>query len=120
MVILLDENLLSKKLKQPFLAKGYDVRNVDDMGWRGFKDMQILTLAENFPCDVFITADKNLQYQQNLMEKNLIVVILDATSTRPNHLIPLMERVSEVITSLPERAVISINDSRELTRVSRN
>ena len=38
MIILLDENLLSKKLKQPFLARGYDVCNVDNMGWRGFKD----------------------------------------------------------------------------------
>jgi len=115
MIILLDENLLSRKLKQPFLAKGYDVFNVDDMGWRGFKDKQILSLAENHPFDVFITADKNLRYQQNLMGKNLRIVILNASSTRPNHLVPLMERISEVITSLPAGAVISINDLRELT-----
>jgi hypothetical protein len=38
MIILLDENLLSKKLKQPFLKKGDMVYNVNDMGWRGFKD----------------------------------------------------------------------------------
>ncbi len=34
-----------------------------DMGWRGFKDHQILDLAEKHPFDVFITADKNLPYQ---------------------------------------------------------
>lgn len=38
MIILLDENLLSRKLKQSFLSRGYEVYNVDDMGWRGFKD----------------------------------------------------------------------------------
>ncbi|MFN9649463.1 MAG: DUF5615 family PIN-like protein, partial [Pseudanabaena sp.] len=51
MIILLDENLLSRKLKQSFLSRGYEVYNVDDMGWRGFKDSEILRLAENHPFD---------------------------------------------------------------------
>jgi predicted nuclease of predicted toxin-antitoxin system len=113
MIILLDENLLSRKLKQPFLAKGYDVCNVDDMGWRGFKDSEILNLAENHPFNAFITADKNLRYQQNLVGKILRIVILDARSTRPDYLLPLMERISEMITSLSAGVVISINDSCE-------
>jgi hypothetical protein len=54
MLILLDENLLSKKLKQPFLLHGNSVLNVYDLGWRGFKDKEILDLAENYPFDVFI------------------------------------------------------------------
>jgi len=113
MIILLDENLLSRKLKQPFLAKGYDVCNVDDMGWRGFKDSEILRLAENHPFDAFITADKNLRYQQNLVGKSLRIVVLDARSTKPDYLLPLMERTSEMITSLTVGIVISINDSCE-------
>lgn len=47
MLILLDENLLSKKLKQPFLVQGHSVLNVYDVGWRGFKDKEIIDLAEN-------------------------------------------------------------------------
>ncbi|WP_236579407.1 DUF5615 family PIN-like protein [Pseudanabaena sp. lw0831] len=113
MIILLDENLLSRKFKQPFLAKGHEVYNVDDMGWRGFKDREILRLAEDHPFDAFITADKNLRYQQNLAGKHLRIVILDARSTRPDYLLPLMERISEVITSLSAGVVISINDSCE-------
>jgi predicted nuclease of predicted toxin-antitoxin system len=113
MIILLDENLLSRKLKQPFFARGYEVCNVDDMRWRGFTDSEILHLAENHPFDAFITADKNLRYQQNLVGKNLKIVILDARSTRPDCLLPLMERISEVIISLPVGTVISINDSCE-------
>ncbi|WP_446684122.1 DUF5615 family PIN-like protein [Cyanobacterium sp. HL-69] len=66
MIIQLDENLLSKKLKHLFLNQGYEVYNVNDMGWRGLKDKEIIDLAENHPFDVFITADKNLPYQQNL------------------------------------------------------
>jgi len=72
-LILLDENLLSKKLKQPFVDAGHSVSNVYDMGWRGLKDREILELAENQPFDVFITADKNLPYQQNLGSPGFMV-----------------------------------------------
>jgi hypothetical protein len=43
----------------------------------------------------------------------LRIVVLDARSTRPDYLLPLIERISEVITSLPAGVVISINDSCE-------
>jgi hypothetical protein len=34
-LILLDENLLSKKLKKPLVDAGNVVQNVEEMGWRG-------------------------------------------------------------------------------------
>ncbi len=74
MLILLDENLLSKKLKKPFLDVVHTVQNVEDMGWRGTKDRELLALANIFPFDVFITSDKNLPYQQNLQNLALRVV----------------------------------------------
>ncbi|MBK1987932.1 DUF5615 family PIN-like protein [Sphaerospermopsis aphanizomenoides BCCUSP55] len=114
MIILLDENLLSKKLKQPFLNKGYMIYNVNYMGWRGFKDKQILDLAEIHPFDAFITADKNLHYQQNLTGKMLRIIILDSRSTQPNHLLPLMEKISEILSSLSVGAFLLINDSGEI------
>lgn len=55
MVILLDENLLSKKLKKPLLDAGHILQNVEDMGWRGTKDRELLALANAFPFDMFIT-----------------------------------------------------------------
>lgn len=109
MIILLDENLLSKKLKQPFLSKGYQVYNVNDMGWRGLKDREILERAENYPFDVFITADKNLPYQQNLSNSILTVVIFNTRSTNPNYLAPLMIQVSELLPSL-SRGIVFIDD----------
>jgi hypothetical protein len=48
MLVLLDENLLSRKLKQPIVAAGYTVHNVDNMGWRGTKDRDLLALADAF------------------------------------------------------------------------
>jgi predicted nuclease of predicted toxin-antitoxin system len=117
-LILLDENLLSKKLKQPLLAAGHSVNNVYDMGWRGLKDREILDLAESHPFDVFITADKNLQYQQNLASRLIRIVVLDASSTRPDHLIPLMVQISSIVESLSVGAAIRINDAGEVVAIS--
>jgi len=114
MRILLDENLLSKKLKQPFLNKGYQVYNVNDMGWRGLKDREILERAENQPFDIFITADKNLPYQQNFSNTILIVVILNTRSTNPNYLVPLMMKISEFVPSL-SGGIVFVDDDGNLS-----
>ena len=78
MLILLDENLLSRKLKKSLVDAGHTVKNVEDMGWRGVKDRELLALANFYPFDVFITADKNLPYQQNLSN----LAVLEQADTR--------------------------------------
>lgn len=115
MYILLDENLLSKKLKKPFIDAQHSVKNVEDMGWRGTKDRELLALADQYPFDVFVTSDKNLPYQQNFRAIKLRVVVLDAASTRPDYLLPLMVQVSQLLPSLASGSVTIINDLGEVT-----
>jgi predicted nuclease of predicted toxin-antitoxin system len=108
--ILLDENLLSRKLKQPFLDAGHEVQNVDDMGWRGTKDGILLTIANAERFDLFITADKNLPYQQNFQNLTLKVIVLNSKSTRPDRLIPLMIKVIPLLITLEPGSVTIINE----------
>ncbi len=115
MLILLDENLLSKKLKKPFLDVGHTVKNVEDMGWRGTKDRELLALANVFPFDVFITSDKNLPYQQNLQNLALRVVVLNASSTRPAHLLPLIVQIIPLLQSLVPGSITLIDDAGDIT-----
>ncbi|MBD1804550.1 DUF5615 family PIN-like protein [Microcoleus sp. FACHB-SPT15] len=115
MLILLDENLLSKKLKKPFLDVGHTVQNVEDMGWRGTKDRELLALANVFPFDVFITSDKNLPYQQNLQNLALRVVVLNASSTRPDHLLPLIVQIIPLLQSLVPGSITLIDDAGDIT-----
>jgi predicted nuclease of predicted toxin-antitoxin system len=114
-LILLDENLLSKKLKKPFLDVGYTVQNVEDLGWRGTKDRELLALANVFPFDVFITSDKNLPYQQNLQNLALRVVVLNASSTRPDYLLPLIMQIIPLLQSLAPGSVTLIDDAGDIT-----
>ena len=63
MRVLLDENV-DRLLKSRF-DRGVEVFTVDDCGWKGMKNGDLLRAAQ-IEFDVFVTMDKNLEYQQNL------------------------------------------------------
>jgi len=61
--ILLDE-CIDRRLAREL--PDLDVRTVPQMGWAGIKNGELMKLAEA-EFDVFITVDRNLSYQQNLI-----------------------------------------------------
>jgi hypothetical protein len=115
MLVLLDENLLSRKLKQPIVAAGYTVHNVDNMGWRGTKDRDLLALADAYPFDVFITADKNLPYQQSISTYQLRIIVLNTKTTKSDYLLPLIEQACLIIPTLAVGLITLIDDDRQVT-----
>jgi predicted nuclease of predicted toxin-antitoxin system len=71
MKILIDESLPRYTLQ---IVQGYEAYTVQYMGWGGTKNGELLSRAEgNF--DVFLTADKNLQHQQNMTGRSLAIVV---------------------------------------------
>jgi len=44
----------------------HDIRTAQDMGWSRMKNGELIRHAETGGFEVFVTADQNLQYQQNL------------------------------------------------------
>jgi len=107
MKLLLDE-CLPRRLKQSLSE--YEVATVPEMGWGGTKNGELLQLAvESF--DVFITADLNLSYQQNLDRSQLAVVALAAPSNRLEDLLPLIPLVLELLLRIKPGEVsrISLN-----------
>ena len=115
MLVLLDENLLSRKLKRPIIDTGYTVYNVDSIGWRGTKDADLLALADAYPFDVFITADKNLPYQQNISSYQLIIIVLNTKTTRPDYLLPLIRQACLIMPTLIPGSVTLIDDDLQNT-----
>ena len=72
MKILIDE-CLPRYLKRALI--GHAVQTVQEAGWSGIKNGELLTLAEsNF--EVFLTADQNLRYQQNLTGRTIAIMEL--------------------------------------------
>jgi len=70
--ILLDES--APRLIKTSLSE-FSISTVQEMGWAGLKNGELLALAEN-QFDIFITADRQLRYQQNLTGRRLAVIVL--------------------------------------------
>jgi hypothetical protein len=45
-------------------------------GWDTLKNGELLTAAEQAGFDVLLTTDKNLRYQQNLLDRKIAIVVL--------------------------------------------
>ena len=76
MKLLLDENL-PKRLKQDFPE--YEIFTVNDKGWNGKKNGELLSLMISEKFSALLTFDKNLQFQQNFKKYSLPVMVLNAT-----------------------------------------
>ncbi len=94
--VLLDENL--PRLLARELAD-FEVRTVSEVGWAGIKNGKLLRLAEA-EFDVFLTADKNLSYQQPVTTFELGIVVLRAYSTKLEDLLPLVPATREALHSV--------------------
>ena len=96
MRLLLDESLPSRLRRS---MSGHSVKTVIEMGWGGIKNGKLLALAsEQF--DAFITADQNLQFQQNLTKLPISVLVLAAHSNELPHLLPLIPDVEKALAIL--------------------
>lgn len=64
---------------------GFAIQTVVEAGWSGIKNGELLRRAEE-AFEVFLTADRNLQYQQNTSKLRMGIVVLAAGSTKLNDL----------------------------------
>jgi predicted nuclease of predicted toxin-antitoxin system len=109
MRLLLDE-CLPRKLKRQFTH--HAVKTVPEMGWSGLKNGELLTLAEA-EFDVFITADQNLQFQQNLAGRKISVLVLVAGNTRLETLSALVPAAEAALATVRPGEVISVRGPDE-------
>ena len=104
MRILLDESLpieLRDELPR------HSVRSVQEMGWSALTIGELLRRAvEEF--DVFLTADQNLQYQQNIKVLPVAVAVLVAKSNRIESLRPLVPELLSALISLEPRTLLRV------------
>ena len=101
MRVLLDE-CLPRRLKREFV--GHDVKTAPEMGWASKKNGELLALAVG-QFDVFISADRNLSYQQAPSSFDIAIIVLVALSNRLEDLRPLMASVLEAPMRAPRRSV---------------
>ena len=97
MRIILDENIPRPLLKWFALD---EVTTVQKEGWAGVKNGELIARLDGL-FDVFVTADKNLRYQQNLSGRTIAILEL------PTNRLPLLISLKEPITAALKKMGVS-------------
>ena len=84
------------------------LRSVQKMGWSGITNGKLLALAEK-EFDIFLTADRNLSFQQNTTKFQIAVLVLVAGSTQLNKTLLLMPQVLSILPKPAPGQVVMIS-----------
>jgi predicted nuclease of predicted toxin-antitoxin system len=105
--ILLDENL-PRPLAKLFTAP-LEVISVHDMGWAEKKNGDLIRsmLEEGF--EFLLTADKNLQNQQNLEKYAVRLIVLKTFDNRFKTLVSYVSVIQESIVNADDAQIIEID-----------
>ena len=105
MKVLLDE-CVTRYLKRDFT--GHEVLTVEEAGFKGLKNGRLLQAAAG-QYDVVVTVDQNLQYQQNLKNFALAIIVLKSQRSTYSMLAPLMPQVLEALEQIKPGEIIIVS-----------
>ena len=97
MRVLIDEQLPRQLARA---LKGYAARTVQQQNWAGLGNGELLRRAATSGFDVFLTADQSLQFQQNLANSPLSVIVLIAPSNKLEDLLPLVPFILQALPNM--------------------
>jgi hypothetical protein len=102
--VLFDEDM-PRQLRRDL--RDFHIRTVQEEGWSSIQNGELLRRASG-AFDVLVTADRRLQYQQNIPQFDIGVVVLAARDTRLPHLQSLLPQLRDAIATVTVGAVIVV------------
>lgn len=102
--VLLDENL-PRKLRRELPE--FSVRTVQEEGWTSYSNGELLGRAQE-KFDVLLTADRRLQFQQNLKRFEIGVVVILTVSLRFRVIRTAIEPIRSALATVQPGQVIQI------------
>ena len=109
MKLLLDESV-PKQLGRSF-PDAFKVRTVQQMGWAGSRNGDLLRRAAACGFNALVTADQGIEHQQNLDTLPTAVLVLIASRTRIQELRPLVPQVIDIVTGDLQKHIYRITES---------
>ena len=82
---------------------------VPQAGWAGIQNGELLRLTQA-QFDVFVTVDRNLSFQQHLLQFTIAVIVLHAPMNRLKDLRPLIPQLQHTVLSAPKGQVIRVGE----------
>ncbi len=108
MRVLLDESL--PRQLAPELV-GHETSTVAQQRWQGLKNGRLLARAEADGFDALVTADQNIEYQQNLEGVGVGIIVLAALTNRIEDLLPLVPALLEALSTVRAGEVLTVRAS---------
>jgi hypothetical protein len=59
-----------------YFLKGHEIVEAVERGWERLVNGVLLEAAETAGFEIFVTADKNIQYQQNFTGRKIAIIVL--------------------------------------------
>lgn len=110
MKLLLDESV-PRRLAAEFPSH-FTVCTVQEMGWDGISNENLLRRAADARFDLLVTVDQGFQYQQNLASLPIPVLLLKAGRARLPDLKPLVPKVLSLLSHDLNSGVHLVSDDR--------
>jgi predicted nuclease of predicted toxin-antitoxin system len=105
MKLLLDENLPHQLRHE---IPGHDCSTVAYMGFSGVENGELLRRAAAAGFDALVTKDANVQYEQNLVNLPIAVVILHAVTNDIDDIRPILPNLLKEPAALPPKQVTHV------------
>lgn len=101
--------LLDESMPRRFAASlsGHDVRTVGQCGWAGTQNGRLLALAAT-QFDVLVTADRNIQHQQNLKALPIAIVVLATPDGRAQSFQKLAPKLLATLKTLTPGSLVEL------------
>jgi len=106
MRLLIDE-CLPRALKRPL--QEHTCRTVQEMGWSGKKNGELLSLAET-EFDALLTMDQGFEHQQNLSRRRIAILLLVARSNQIEDLAPIVPAALKTLGVIGPGQVVRIGN----------
>ena len=101
----MDENLPRKLRRQ---LNEFVVRTVQEEGWTSYRNGELLSRAQ-VAFDVFLTADRRLQFQQNIAKFEIGVVVIVTRNLRLTTITSAQDDIRKALAAVRSGEVMSVH-----------
>lgn len=88
----------------------YEVLTVKEAGWSGLLNGDLIRAAIDQGFDVFITADKNLRYQQNIANYNISIILLSVLINTLERIKPLVPELMDLLPNVEKKKFYKVEE----------
>jgi len=105
MRVLIDE-CIDRRIKPHLL--GHDVWTVQDMGWVGKQNGELLREMIGSKLEVLLTVDKSIQFQQNIQSSGVALLVMKPKKNKIKELMPLIPDVLAALGTIKPGEVVEV------------